>query len=643
MSTLAIKKIFMIPLVALSLLAGSVPMGAVMPAYAAGENIVPNPSLEQASLLNSSIPDQWGKGRWGTNTAVFTYPVPGYNGGKAALVDLVSRTSGDVKWYFKPISIKPGTTYTFSDYAKSNVSQYITAEYELAGGTKVYKDLATPGSSSDWQHNEVTFTTPANAVKLSMFHLINKVGSLTIDEFDIREVGGTPIPTPTPSVTPSPSQSPSASPTPSPSASPSPSPIPSASPSPAPTPSVVPSPSPSPTPTPGVTCDPQAGNMIANPSVEMPFDNDPNATLPCAWRQGNYGNNQAVFSYPVQGYNSSRAVKVELLSRSSGDAKWYPREVDVTPGGFYSFEDDYKSTVPSTITAQWRMINGPYVYTYTYKDLAQLPASAGWTHAKVKFAVPLDAKGVTIFHLIEGVGALTVDNYNMRAVSSDPTTFSEGLVSFTFDDGYRSTYDTAMPILDSKGYAATVYIPSARITPEGTSLYMSTSEALGMQAKGYEIGSHSRTHTDLTILNDASLLDEVAGSRTELANLGFGMVKSFAYPFGSYDERVVQAVNDAGYESARTTDDGSNPKIGTDPYLLHREGLQVTTTLDQVKGWVDTALQDKTWLVINMHRVDTSGTQYSTAPQDLEQIVDYIASKNAKVVTISQGVQILSQ
>jgi peptidoglycan/xylan/chitin deacetylase (PgdA/CDA1 family) len=197
-------------------------------------------------------------------------------------------------------------------------------------------------------------------------------------------------------------------------------------------------------------------------------------------------------------------------------------------------------------------------------------------------------------------------------------------------------------MLDEKGYKATLYLISSALDGNYSN-YMTASDALGMQAKGYEIGSHSRTHIDLATADDAKLLDEVAGSRTELANLGFGMVKSFAYPFGTYTSKIEQSVKDAGYESARTTDGGVNAKATADPYLLQRHGMQLSTTVAQAKAWIDEALQNKTWLVLVLHRVDTSGDAYSTPPQDLQEVINYVASKSMKVVTISEGIDLLKQ
>ncbi|MDP3963891.1 MAG: hypothetical protein Q8Q39_05345, partial [bacterium] len=68
---------------------------------ALGPNRIANPSLETAAT--SEDPQGWFRGRWGTNTAVFTYPVAGLEGARAARVALTSRTSGDAKWYFADV------------------------------------------------------------------------------------------------------------------------------------------------------------------------------------------------------------------------------------------------------------------------------------------------------------------------------------------------------------------------------------------------------------------------------------------------------------------------------------------------------------------------------------------------------------
>lgn len=75
---------------------------------------------------------------------------------------------------------------------------------------------------------------------------------------------------------------------------------------------------------------------------------------------------------------------------------------------------------------------------------------------------------------------------------------------------------------------------------------------------GHEIGSHSLTHSLLAELPDARVKEEVEASRRELGEVIGTEVASFCYPSGSYDARVLGAVQAAGYECAVTTRWGLN-------------------------------------------------------------------------------------
>ncbi len=144
---------------------------------------VPNPGFEEGS----TSPTGWSQGRWGSNSAVFSYPVTGSGGGKAAKIVLSNRTSGDAKWYFAPIALSPGS-YTYRDEYQATVPTYVTAEFTLTNGTKTYQDLkqvpATTGTG--WGVVEVDFLVNSSVSKVTVFHLINQNGTLTLDNVDIQ-------------------------------------------------------------------------------------------------------------------------------------------------------------------------------------------------------------------------------------------------------------------------------------------------------------------------------------------------------------------------------------------------------------------------------------------------------------------------
>jgi peptidoglycan/xylan/chitin deacetylase (PgdA/CDA1 family) len=162
-----------------------------------------------------------------------------------------------------------------------------------------------------------------------------------------------------------------------------------------------------------------------------------------------------------------------------------------------------------------------------------------------------------------------------------------------------------------------------------------------MQGEGHEIGAHTKSHPHLTTLTDSQVQDEVAGSRDVLLTAGVNSVTTFDYPFGEYNPAVVNIVKNSGFAGARTVDDGFNSKTD-DPYLLKAEAVtQASTTLDQIKSWVDAAVSDKTWLILVFHDIDNSGDEYSATPTFLQQIVDYLVAQNVPVKTNEEGVSLM--
>jgi peptidoglycan/xylan/chitin deacetylase (PgdA/CDA1 family) len=155
----------------------------------------------------------------------------------------------------------------------------------------------------------------------------------------------------------------------------------------------------------------------------------------------------------------------------------------------------------------------------------------------------------------------------------------------TFDDGTSGVLERALPLLRARGFSATVFVVSGRLggvndwdgeTP-GTALL--TAEGVrALATAGIEIGSHGATHRALTGLSDADLAAEIAGSKAALEGVTGAPVVSFCYPYGNFDERVVQAVREAGYRAATVIRGGISPDL-SDPFRLKRVAVRGTNTL----------------------------------------------------------------
>jgi peptidoglycan/xylan/chitin deacetylase (PgdA/CDA1 family) len=157
-------------------------------------------------------------------------------------------------------------------------------------------------------------------------------------------------------------------------------------------------------------------------------------------------------------------------------------------------------------------------------------------------------------------------------------------VVLTFDDGYRGVKERALPALQARGFAATVFVVADRVggvndwdgeTP-GEPL-LSADEIRELHGAGIEIGSHGATHRALTRLDDADLTREVAGSRETLERITGAPVMSFCYPYGDFDDRVVETVHAAGYRAATVIRGGISKDL-SDPFRLKRVAVRGTHT-----------------------------------------------------------------
>jgi peptidoglycan/xylan/chitin deacetylase (PgdA/CDA1 family) len=119
-------------------------------------------------------------------------------------------------------------------------------------------------------------------------------------------------------------------------------------------------------------------------------------------------------------------------------------------------------------------------------------------------------------------------------------------VVITFDDGHQSVYDNAFPIMQALGFPGVFYIVANRIN--GAQDFVDVDELKIMIDAGWEIGSHSYTHPDLT-KNRASALYEIGQSKVDLQNALGVEISTFAYPFGAMDAFVAQKVNDYSYRA----------------------------------------------------------------------------------------------
>lgn len=127
-------------------------------------------------------------------------------------------------------------------------------------------------------------------------------------------------------------------------------------------------------------------------------------------------------------------------------------------------------------------------------------------------------------------------------------------VVVSFDDGYPSHAKTARSVLAKHKWPGVLFLEERNVNNPETGLTQTMVKTL--LASGWELGSHTINHSDLTTLGPEELEAEVAGSRKEISERFDVPIDFFCYPAGKFDGGVVAAVEDAGYKGAVTVVEG---------------------------------------------------------------------------------------
>lgn len=139
-------------------------------------------------------------------------------------------------------------------------------------------------------------------------------------------------------------------------------------------------------------------------------------------------------------------------------------------------------------------------------------------------------------------------------------------IVLTFDDGYRSMFQTVLPLLKARNMKATFFLCLKYLnTPEGLETYMVEQLA----RDGMEIGSHTYNHVELTKISTDRFPLELGASKAELEKITKKPVDFLCYPIGRVNEKVYTAAAEYGYKGAVTTL-FDNAKFEQDPYQWPR-------------------------------------------------------------------------
>jgi peptidoglycan/xylan/chitin deacetylase (PgdA/CDA1 family) len=163
--------------------------------------------------------------------------------------------------------------------------------------------------------------------------------------------------------------------------------------------------------------------------------------------------------------------------------------------------------------------------------------------------------------LISRAGFTTLSMRELQSLMERSLAPPRKSIILTFDDGYESFRELALPALLSRKMKAIVFIVAGKIGEFNSwdmarhfprRQLMSEDGIREVLDEGMELGSHGWIHRDLTECSPVELSEELVRSREELQHRFNVDIGAFAYPYGHYNRDILKQVANAGYTMAVT-------------------------------------------------------------------------------------------
>lgn len=227
-----------------------------------------------------------------------------------------------------------------------------------------------------------------------------------------------------------------------------------------------------------------------------------------------------------------------------------------------------------------------------------------------------DRSGITALRLrAQDRGLRVTVQWQDVALVSDPgRRFPRGIATICFDNIYETQYSHALPVLREHGFRATVAVIRQIIDHPRE---MTLAQVQSVRDLGWEIGCHANTN-------------------------GFPGDKILAYPSGRWNPGVLKAVSrycTAGRLDFFRTQETFPP---TNPYKLRACGsissLPGTHSLADVRGFIDAAAANRSWLILIFHKIITGTPTQETECRlaDFREIIAYLAASRMPVLTTGE-------
>jgi len=207
------------------------------------------------------------------------------------------------------------------------------------------------------------------------------------------------------------------------------------------------------------------------------------------------------------------------------------------------------------------------------------------------------------------------------------------LVVLTFDDAPASHYSIVAPLLKEYGFGATFFVCEFPPNFKDSSKYMNWRQIRALDAMGFEIASHTRTHPPVSKLTKSQFRDELKFIEDKCDSLHIAKPVNFAYPGYDLNQSSVEVLMERGYKFARV---GGNKAYDpqTNHPLLVPSWATTAGNKEQIMGAFREAGIGKI-VVLTIHGVpDIDHPWVTISPELFREYLKYLSENHFKVISM---------
>lgn len=218
----------------------------------------------------------------------------------------------------------------------------------------------------------------------------------------------------------------------------------------------------------------------------------------------------------------------------------------------------------------------------------------GEGHAKLSVPEPLFRRQMEI---LKSEGYRVIPLRDLFDFMKGRKSIPQRAVVITIDDGYRSNYDIAFPILREFAFPATIFLYTEFMGARDALSWTQISE---MNESGLiDFQPHSHTHPNLSLKrpheHDAAykkrLLDEILLPAKAIKTRLSANIHTFAYPYGDTNDFIISQLEVNDYQLGVTVEPGSNP-ADAPRYMLRRTMVFGDHTVSEFRGFLEVFVEE---------------------------------------------------